>query len=172
LNLILNCIEKKNRGTSSIQLNFLIHQLTVWHLNAGVALSLGSLVAQHLKAGFPSTLWAAPFLKALILHYFQIDCLEPLSFAAYFLENQLPNTSWINFLFSTARLSAWLILVAWYLTVACFVFGSLVVWQLAARFASFVPGRSGQFKFLGRIVTKSSKLQIASKRRKQTISLH
>jgi hypothetical protein len=30
LNLILNCIKKKNRGTSSIQLNFLIHQLTVW----------------------------------------------------------------------------------------------------------------------------------------------
>ncbi len=30
LNLILNCIEKKNRGTSSIQLNFLIHQLTVY----------------------------------------------------------------------------------------------------------------------------------------------
>ncbi len=29
LNLILNCIKKKNRGTSSIQLNFLIHQLTV-----------------------------------------------------------------------------------------------------------------------------------------------
>jgi hypothetical protein len=29
LNLILNCIEKKNRGTSSIQLNFLIHQLTM-----------------------------------------------------------------------------------------------------------------------------------------------
>ena len=30
LNLILNCIKKKNRGTSSIQLNFLIHQLTVY----------------------------------------------------------------------------------------------------------------------------------------------
>ncbi len=29
LNFILNCIKKKNRGTSSIQLNFLIHQLTV-----------------------------------------------------------------------------------------------------------------------------------------------
>ena len=34
LNLILNCIEKKNRGTSSIQLNFLIHQLTVWGCHA------------------------------------------------------------------------------------------------------------------------------------------
>ena len=30
LNLILNCIKKKNCGTSSIQLNFLIHQLTVY----------------------------------------------------------------------------------------------------------------------------------------------
>jgi hypothetical protein len=30
LNLILNCIQEKNRGTSSIQLNFLIHQLTVY----------------------------------------------------------------------------------------------------------------------------------------------
>jgi hypothetical protein len=32
LNLILNCIKKKNRGTSSIQLNFLIHQLTVYFI--------------------------------------------------------------------------------------------------------------------------------------------
>ncbi len=30
LSLILNCIKKKNPGTSSIQLNFLIHQLTVY----------------------------------------------------------------------------------------------------------------------------------------------
>jgi hypothetical protein len=30
LNLIFNCIKKKNRGTSSIQFNFLIHQLTVY----------------------------------------------------------------------------------------------------------------------------------------------
>jgi len=35
LNLIFNCIEKKNRGTSSIQFNFLIHQLTVqWYTNS------------------------------------------------------------------------------------------------------------------------------------------
>ncbi len=30
LNLILNCIKEKNRGTSSIQLNILILQLTVY----------------------------------------------------------------------------------------------------------------------------------------------
>ncbi len=42
-NSILNCIKEKNRGTSSIQLNFLIHQVTVyahilcWYAHVGLS---------------------------------------------------------------------------------------------------------------------------------------
>jgi hypothetical protein len=42
-NLILNCIQKKNRGTSSIQLNFLIHQLTVYRGTYVLHLNLSAL---------------------------------------------------------------------------------------------------------------------------------